>query len=37
MITGKPDAKCVDVHAYRAILDKTIDKILEKQKAEEIT
>jgi glycine cleavage system H protein len=35
-INGKPDAKCVDVQGYRAILDKTIDKILEKQKAEEI-
>ena len=36
MVKGRPDAKCVDVHGYRAILDKTIDKILEKQKAEEI-
>ncbi len=36
MITGKPDLKCVEVHGYRAILDKTIDRILEKQKAEEI-
>ena len=36
MIRGEPDARCVDVHAYRAILDKTIDKILEKQKTEEI-
>lgn len=36
VITGMPDAKCVDVHGYRAILDKTIDKILEKQKADEI-
>src|SRR5438045_8097450 len=36
MVKGSPDAKCVDVHGYRAILDKTIDKILEKQKAEEI-
>ena len=35
-VRGKPDSNCVDVHAYRAILDKTIDKILEKQKAEEI-
>ncbi|HKS38349.1 MAG TPA: glycine cleavage system protein H [Verrucomicrobiae bacterium] len=35
-IRGRPDAKCVDVRAYRAILDKTIDKILEKQKNEEI-
>ncbi|PYJ58087.1 MAG: glycine cleavage system protein H [Verrucomicrobia bacterium] len=36
MVKGKPDTKCVDVHGYRAILDKTIDKILEKQKSEEI-
>ena len=35
-VKGKPDAKCVDVHAYKAILDKTIDKILEKQKGDEI-
>jgi len=36
MVKGKPDSRCVDVHGYRAILDKTIDKILEKQKSEEI-
>ena len=36
LVKGRPDSKCVDVHAYRAILDKTIDKILERQKAEEI-
>ena len=36
MVRGKPDDQCVDVHGYRAILDKTIDKILEKRKAEEI-
>ena len=30
-ITGKPDSKCVGVQAYKMILDKTIDKILEKQ------
>ena len=36
MVRGAPDARCVDVHGYRAVLDKTIDKILEKQKAEEI-
>ena len=28
---GKPDARCMDVQAYRALLDKTIDKILENQ------
>lgn len=35
-VKGQPDSKCVDVEAYRAILDKTIDKILEKQKMDEI-
>ena len=35
LIKGAPDAKCVDVQAYRILLDKTIDKILEKQKTEE--
>jgi glycine cleavage system H protein len=35
-IAGNPDPKCVDVHAYVKILDKTIDKILERQKGEEI-
>ena len=35
-VRGKPDAKCVDAPGYTAILDKTIDKILEKQKADEI-
>jgi glycine cleavage system H protein len=33
---GQPDAKCVDVKAYQRILDKTIDKIMEQQKGEEI-
>jgi glycine cleavage system H protein len=32
---GQPDAKCMDVHAYVTLLDTTIDRILEKQKAEE--
>ena len=36
LVKGKPDSKCVDVRAYQAILDKTIDKILEKQKDSEI-
>lgn len=35
-VKGSPDPKCVDVHGYRKILDKTIDKILERQKGEEI-
>jgi glycine cleavage system H protein len=33
-VRGKPDARCVDVHAYWQILDKTIEKILEKQQNE---
>ena len=32
--SGEPDAKCVDLAAYRAMLDSTIDRILEKQSAE---
>jgi glycine cleavage system H protein len=36
MVRGKPDPNCMDVHAYQAVLDKTIDKILEKQKNNEI-
>ena len=32
--TGSPDPKCMDVHAYVKLLDKTIDKILEKEMAE---
>jgi glycine cleavage system H protein len=34
-VRGSPDSKCVDVYGYRGILDKTIDRILEQQKAEE--
>lgn len=33
-VEGTPDPNCVDVEAYRAILDKTIDRMLEKQKTE---
>jgi glycine cleavage system H protein len=33
-IHGSPDSKCVDVVGYQALLDKTIDKILEKQATE---
>ncbi|MCI0744664.1 MAG: glycine cleavage system protein H [Verrucomicrobia subdivision 3 bacterium] len=33
-VKGAAAASCVDVQAYRAVLDKTIDKILEKQKGE---
>ena len=32
---GEPDVGCVDVHAYRAILDATIDRMLEKQNVDE--
>ena len=35
LVEGQPDARCMDVHGYRAVLDKAIDKILEKQKADE--
>jgi glycine cleavage system H protein len=34
LVKGQPDTRCVDVQSYRAILDKTIDRILEKQKSE---
>ena len=34
-VCGQPDAKCVDVQAYKTMLDQTIDRILEKQKNEE--
>jgi glycine cleavage system H protein len=33
-LRGKPDDNCVDVNGYKAILDRAIDKILEKQQAE---
>lgn len=32
---GAPDAKCLDLGGYRALLDTTIDRILEKQAHEE--
>ena len=31
-VRGAPDGRCVDVEAYKKILDKTIDKMMEKQK-----
>jgi glycine cleavage system H protein len=34
-VEGRPDARCLDVQAYRDLLDKTIDRILAQQKAEE--
>ncbi|HAM72512.1 MAG TPA: glycine cleavage system protein H [Verrucomicrobiales bacterium] len=30
-VRGEPDSGCMDVHAYVQLLDKTIDRILEKQ------
>lgn len=35
VVEGTPDEKCCDLEAYRSLLDATIDRILEKQKAEE--
>jgi glycine cleavage system H protein len=34
-VAGTPDARCVDVQAYKTMLDQTIDRILAKQKSEE--
>jgi glycine cleavage system H protein len=34
-IDGTPDAKCMSMERYRELLDATIDRILEKQQAEE--
>jgi glycine cleavage system H protein len=34
-VEGKPDSKCVDLTAYRALLDATIDRILEKGEHQE--
>ena len=34
-VNGRPDANGLDVHAYRDLLDKTIDKILERQQRED--
>ena len=33
--TGTPESRCLDVHAYVKLLDKTIDKILEREHHEE--
>jgi glycine cleavage system H protein len=35
MAEGVPDSNCVNVETYRDILDKTIDRMLEKQKKQE--
>ena len=37
VVEGSPDANCGDLPMYRELLDGTIDRILEKQKAEEET
>jgi glycine cleavage system H protein len=34
LVNGQPDPRCVDVYAYRDILDETIDRILAKQQSE---
>lgn len=34
---GRPDAKCMKVDDYRALLDVTIDRMLEKQKSDQNT
>lgn len=34
-VAGEPDTRAVDVDGYRALLDVTIDRILEKQRQEE--
>ena len=34
-VNGIPDERCIDLDAYRALLDATIDRILEKQAHEE--
>ena len=34
-IEGKPDSRCTKVHGYVALLDATIDKMLEKQEYSE--
>jgi glycine cleavage system H protein len=35
-VQGTPDSRCLEVHAYRDLLDKTIDRILAQQKGEDI-
>jgi glycine cleavage system H protein len=34
-VEGTPDTRCMSLEAYRALLDTTIDRILEKQQHEE--
>ena len=35
-VRGQPDPQSVDVHGYKTILDKTIERILQKQAGEQI-
>ena len=35
-VKGTPDSKCMDVHAYRDLLDKTIDRLLAQRKGDNI-
>lgn len=35
-VEGIPDERCIDLDAYRALLDSTIDRILEKQAPDEV-
>lgn len=35
LVDGAPDAKCTDLASYRALLDSTIDRILEKQQGDD--
>ena len=32
-VKGRPEPKCLDVHAYRDLLDQTIERLLAQQKA----
>lgn len=36
-LSGEPDGRAMDMEGYRALLDVTIDRILEKQRQEEST
>ena len=35
-VEGRPDARCIDVQAYRDLLDKTIERLLAQRKGETI-
>lgn len=34
-VEGTPDPKCMEVHAYRDLLDKTIERLMAQQKAKD--